>query len=54
MSRKSFGISMGVMAVVMALLIWMNVMAESRPAWDVVYEMPNAQVSWRQTFHPHP
>lgn len=54
MSRKAFGISMGVMSVVIALLIWINVMAEKHPAWDVSYEMANARINWRQTFHPHP
>ena len=54
MSRKAFGISMGVIAVVIALMIGISVMAEKRPAWDVCYEMANARISWRQTFHPHP
>lgn len=54
MSRKAFVISMGVMAVVIALLIGTSVMAERRPAWDVSYEMANARINWRQTFHPHP
>jgi hypothetical protein len=45
---------MGVIAVVIALMIWVGVMVEKRPAWDMSYEMTNARISWRQTFHPHP
>ena len=52
MSRKTFRISISVIAAVIIALIGMNISLDNEKTWDVCYEMANTKVSWKQTFHP--
>lgn len=52
MSKKTFRISIGIMAVVLSALIGMNKAIDNEKTWDVSYEMTNTNVTWLQTFHP--
>ena len=38
----------GIGGTALAMLIGMNVALESKPAWDVSYQMANAKISWLQ------
>jgi len=51
MSKKTFRISIGIMAVVLSALIGMNISLDNEKTWDVSYEMTNTNVTWLQTFH---
>lgn len=51
MSKKTFRISIGIMAVVLSALIGMNIALDNEKTWDVSYEMTNTNVTWLQTFH---
>ena len=51
MSKRAFCISISIMAVVLAALIFLNVAEDNRKTWDICYEMANAKVSWEQTYH---
>lgn len=51
MARKTFGITVSILAAVIIALAGLNRMEDSRKTWDVCFEMANAKVSWNQTFH---
>lgn len=51
MSKKTFRISISIMAVVLSALIGMNIALDNEKTWDVSYEMTNTNVTWLQTFH---
>lgn len=51
MSKKTFRISIGIMAVVLSALIGMNIALDNEKTRDVSYEMTNTNVTWLQTFH---
>lgn len=46
MSRKTFRISMGILAAVLGVLIFLNIRMETEQTWDVSYEMVNRNVEW--------
>ena len=47
MSRRTFGIIMSVMVVIIGALIWINVNADSsRETWDICGEFPNRNITW--------
>ena len=46
MSKRTFRISMCIMAVIIGALIGMNVAQENRKTWDVEYEMANKRIVW--------
>ena len=52
MSKKTFRIFIGIMAVVLSALIGMNISLDNEKTWDVSYEMANTNISWQQTFYP--
>ena len=54
MSGRTFKITFSIMAVVLAALIFLNIMEDNRKTWDVCYDMANAKISWQQTFYPGP
>lgn len=51
MARKTFGITVSILAAVIIALAGLNRMEDNRKTWDVCFEMANAKVSWSQTFH---
>lgn len=54
MSKKGFRTAMGVLIVVIAALIGMNMTIKEEKGWDVSYVMANAKVDWMQTHHGGP
>ena len=46
MSKRVFGISISIMAVVLAALIFLNVAEENKKTWDTCYEMTNKRIEW--------
>ena len=46
MSRRKFGVLMGIMAVVIGVLIGLNISAATRVNWDVSYTMANRGIEW--------
>lgn len=46
MEKKTFRISLAVMAVIIGALIFLNVKQDSRQDWDVCYDMPNQYIEW--------
>lgn len=51
MSSKGFRITISIMAVVIAVLIFLNIQEDNRKTWDTCYPMANVNITWRQTFH---
>lgn len=47
-----------IIVVAIVMLAAAGVLAEKetagKPAWDAVYPMANAKISWMQTYYPHP
>lgn len=54
MKRKTFGITISVLAAVVIALAGLNIGLDRRVTWDSCYEMANAKISWEQTFHSGP
>lgn len=54
MSKRTFRITLCIMAAVLFALIGMNKAIDNEKTWDVCYEMTNTHVSWLQTFYPGP
>lgn len=52
MSRKTFGISISVIAAVILALVGMNISLEREKTWDSEHPMANTRISWEQSFHP--
>jgi len=46
MSRKTFRISISVIAAVILALIGMNIALDSEKTWDVCYDMANRGIEW--------
>lgn len=46
MSKRIFGISISIMAVVLAALIYLNVKEDNRRTWDTVHGMANSRIEW--------
>ena len=51
MSSKGFRITISIMTVVIAVLIFLNIQEDNRKTWDTCYPMANVNITWRQTFH---
>lgn len=51
MSKRTFRITMCIMALVLSALIGMNTALDNEKNWDISYEMTNTHVSWQQTFY---
>ena len=54
MKRKTFGISISVLAAVIAALVIADSSLDSRKTWDVCHDMTNTNVTWEQTFRSGP
>ena len=54
MSARNSRIIIGALAMVIAALVYLNVMEDNRKEWDVCYEMANAKISWQQTHYGGP
>lgn len=52
MNRKTFGISISVIAAAIIALAAMNISLDNEKTWDVSYAMANTHVSWLQTNYP--
>lgn len=50
MKRKTFGITISVLAAVIAALVIADSSLDSRKTWDVCHDMTNTNVTWEQTF----
>ena len=46
MSKKTFRISAGILAVIIGALIFLNIKQDSRRDWDFCYEIANARIEW--------
>ena len=46
MSAHTFRISISIMAVVIAALVWLTINVKPRTPWDAVYENPNSRIEW--------
>lgn len=46
MSKRTFRISICIMAVIIGALIGLNVAQENRKTWDLEYEMANKRIVW--------
>lgn len=46
MEKKTFRISLAIMAVIIGALIFLNVKQDGRHDWDVCYDMPNQHIEW--------
>ena len=51
MTRKSFLITVAALIVLIAGLIWLNIMEDNRQTWDTEHPMVNSNVSWEQTYY---
>lgn len=54
MSRKSFIIVLGIIAVAIAAILVWAFSAEAEKTWDVECPMANTNISWEQTYYPGP
>ena len=50
-TRKSFLITVAALIVLIAGLIWLNIMEDNRQTWETEHPMVNSNVSWEQTFY---
>ena len=50
MNRKTYGITISVLAAVIAELVIADSSLDSRKTWDVCHDMTNTNVTWEQTF----
>jgi len=46
MSRRTFWISMSIMAVVLGMLVYLNIWVEREPEPDVSFPMVNQNITW--------
>ena len=46
MSKRTFRISVGILAVIIGALVFLNVQQDNRRDWDACYEMANARIEW--------
>ena len=46
MSKRTFHIIGGIMAVVLGVLIGLNIWQDSRKTWDECYWMTNRRIEW--------